>query len=364
MTVIIPTPVTHGPTGRPRARGLGLPLAGETGPDNGITDVPGVTLGMTTLIDPDRPIRTGVTAILPRAPDALLNPVWAGSFAMNGNGEMTGLHWVREAGWFTGPITVTNTLSVGIAHHATARWMAARFRGRIGEDLWILPVAAETYDGYLNDIAGFHVTEAHVMAAIEAASGGPIREGSVGGGTGMIAYEFKGGTGTSSRVVSVRGETFTLGALVQANHGLRPWLNVCGLPVGRAMSEAMLWSEERGSIIVVLATDAPLLPTQLDRLARRVAIGIGRGGTPSGNNSGDIFLAFSTANDPGPLPEPPRLSFSALSNDALDPVFMAVVEAVEEAVLNAILAAEPMTGKHGRVVAALDHERLKRFFPR
>jgi L-aminopeptidase/D-esterase-like protein len=320
-----------------------------------------VTVGMTTLIDAERPIRTGVTAILPRNPEALLHPVWAGAFSMNGNGEMTGLHWIREAGWFTGPITVTNTLSVGLAHHATARWMASRFP-RIGDDLWILPVAAETYDGYLNDIAGFHVTEAHVIAAIERAESGPVAEGSVGGGTGMIAYEFKGGTGTASRAVNIRADTFTVGALVQANHGLRPWLTVCGVPVGREMTGDMLWSRERGSIIVVLATDAPLLPTQLDRLARRAAIGIGRNGTPSGNNSGDIFLAFSTANDPGPLPEPPRLTFSALSNDDLDPLFMAVVEAVEEAVLNAMLAAEPMIGKEGRRVAALDPERLKAFF--
>lgn len=353
-------PATHGAGGRPRARGLGLPLPGVTGPLNAITDVAGVAVGYTTLIEPDRPVRTGVTAILPRAADGLLHPIWAGSFSMNGNGEMTGLHWIREAGWFTGPITVTNTLSLGVAHHATARWMAQRFPS-VGEDVWVLPIAAETYDGHLNDIAGFHVTEAHAIAAIDAAQGGPVAEGSVGGGTGMIAYEFKGGTGTSSRRVASRSGDFVVGALVQANHGLRPWLTVCGVPVGDRFSDARVYERERGSIIVVIATDAPLLPTQLDRLARRAALGIGRGGTPSGNNSGDIFLAFSTANDPGPLPEPPMLGFAALSNDDLDGFFMAVVEAVDEAVLNAMLAADPMTGKHGRHVPSLDAVQLKAF---
>jgi D-aminopeptidase len=360
-----PASAAHfGPTGRPRARGLGLPLAGATGPNNAITDVGGVTVGQTTLIHDDgpKPVRTGVTAILPRAPDKLLNPIWGGAFSMNGNGEMTGIHWLKEAGWFTGPITITNSLSVGIAHHATARYMAETFPDKVGEDIWVLPVAAETYDGYLNDIAGFHVREEHVRAAIDSASDGPVAEGSVGGGTGMIAYEFKGGTGTSSRLVAHRDGTFTVGALVQANHGLRPWLTVCGKPVGKDMPDNRVFSRERGSIIVVLATDAPLLPSQLDRLARRAAIGIGRGGTPSGNNSGDIFMAFSTANDPGQLPEPPRLRIDALSNDDLDPFYLAAVEAVEEAVLNAMVAAEPMTGKHGHHVSALDHVALRRAF--
>jgi L-aminopeptidase/D-esterase-like protein len=355
-------PFTHSPSGRPRARGLGLPLSGEPGPLNAITDVAGVTVGLTTLIDPARPIRTGVTAILPRSAHALLNPVWAGAFSMNGNGEMTGVHWIREAGWFTGPITITNTLSLGTAHQATVRWMVERFPARFEDELWILPVAAETYDGYLNDIAGLHVAEAHVLAAIQKAAGGPVAEGSVGGGTGMISYEFKGGTGTASRRFATRSGTFNVAALVQANHGLRPWLTVCGVSVGKSMTEDTLWSREKGSIIVILATDAPLLPTQLERLARRAAIGIGRGGTPSGNNSGDIFLAFSTANDSGPLPEPPRLAFSALSNDDLDPLFLGAVEAVEESVLNAMLAADTMIGKRGRRVAALDPARLKAFF--
>lgn len=352
------------PSARPRARELGLPLPGCPGPLNAITDVSGVTVGMETLIEDmgGLAVRTGVTAILPRSPDRLLNPIWGGCFSMNGNGEMTGIHWLREAGWFTGPITITNSLSIGIAHHATARWMARRFPEKIGEDIWVLPVAAETYDGYLNDIAGFHLTEEHVLSAIDTASSGPVAEGSVGGGTGMIAYEFKGGTGTSSRLVSSRQGTFTVGVLVQANHGLRPWLTICGKRIGELMTQNRIFSQEKGSIIVVLATDAPLMPNQLDRLARRAAIGIGRGGTPSGNNSGDIFLAFTTANDPGPLPEPERLSLDVLSNDDLDNFYMAAVEAVEEAVLNAMVAADPMTGKRGRQVDAIDRDMLRRIF--
>ncbi|MFG1398879.1 DmpA family aminopeptidase [Roseixanthobacter pseudopolyaromaticivorans] len=351
-------PATHAPTGRPRARGLGLKLPGTPGVLNAITDVAGVSVGMTTLTAPQEGILTGVTAILPRPPDALLEPIWAGAFSMNGNGEMTGVHWIHEAGWFTGPITLTNTLSLGIAHHGTARWMCRRFGPVIGEDLWVLPVVAETYDGYLNDISGFHVTEEHVRAAIDGAHGGAVAEGSVGGGAGMICYEYKGGTGTASRIARTPTGAFTVGALVQANHGIRPWLTVCGQRVGETLTDNLLWTRERGSIIVILATDAPLLPTQMQRLAKRAAIGIGRGGTPSGNNSGDIFLAFTTANSPGPLPEPPRLKLEALSSDDLDPIFLAAVESVEEAVLNAMLAADPVTGKRGRAVAALDGARL------
>lgn len=357
-------PLRFSPSGKLRARGWGLPIPGTPGPLNAITDVPGVTVGMSTLQDPAQPdIHTGVTAILPRPAQDLMTPLWGGAFAMNGNGEMTGTHWLHEAGWFTGPITVTNSLSLGRAHHGTIRWMIDRFGDHLDRHgIWLLPVAAETYDGWLNDIYGQHVTEDHVVAALNAAAPGPVAEGSVGGGTGMIAYEFKGGTGTASRQVTLDGETFTLGVLVQANHGLRPWLTVCGKPVGKEMPGPSVWTHERGSIIAVIATDAPLLPIQLQRLARRAGIGIGRGGTPSGNNSGDIFLAFSTANAPGPLPEPSRLSLSALSNDLLDPMFMAVVEAVDEAVLNAMLAAEPCVGRKGRSVAALDGAHLASLF--
>jgi D-aminopeptidase len=343
----------------PRARDLGLPLPGTPGPLNAITDVPGVEVGMTTLVRGEA-IRTGVTAILPRPRDKLLNPVWAGVFSLNGNGEMTGAHWIRDGGWLAGPITITNTFSVGLAHHATIRWMANAFPDVVREKVWLLPVAAETYDGWLNDIGGQHVTEAGVLTAIDDARGGAVPEGNVGGGTGMICYEFKGGTGTSSRRVEMDGVRHTVGVLVQANHGLRDWLTVCGVNVGRHMQNNKVWEQETGSIIVVIATDAPLIPTQLERLARRASIGIGRGGTPSGNNSGDIFLAFSTANDPGPLPEKRRYTFDAIGNDALDPIFLAAVEAVEEAVLNALVAAQSMTGKHGRRVEAIDHAELIR----
>lgn len=343
---------------RRRARELGIDLGGTPGPFNAITDVAGVTIGYRTRIEGDA-IRTGVTAILPRPKAELMSPVWAGTMSMNGNGEMTGCHWIREAGWFTGPITITNTASIGIAHHATIRWMLRQFGAYAEEcDMWMLPVAAETYDGWLNDINGQHITEADVMAAIDAAASGPVAEGNVGGGTGMIAYEFKGGTGTASRRVAIGSETMTVAALVQANHGVRPWLTIAGSRVGAAMPTGAEDATERGSIIVILATDAPLLPTQLERLARRAAIGIGRGGTPSGNNSGDIFLAFSTANSPGRLPEPPRLTLTCLGNDQLDLLFFGAVEAVEEAVLNAMLAAETMTGKRGRTVTAIDPERL------
>jgi L-aminopeptidase/D-esterase-like protein len=283
---------------------------------------------------------------------------------MNGNGEMTGTHWIKEAGWFTGPITITNTFSIGMAHHATVRWMVRRFPTAFATPLWILPVAAETFDGWLNDITALAVTEADVLAAIDGAISGPVMEGSVGGGTGMIAYGYKGGTGTASRRVSVRGERtdagFTVGVLVQANHGIRQWLHVCGRPVGLSLADEPQGSTERGSIIVVIATDAPLIPTQLERLARRAAIGIGRGGTPSGNSSGDIFLAFSTANAPGPLPEPSVVRFEALGSDTLDPLFLGVVEAVDEAVLNAMLAATPMSGRLGRTIPAIDGEELRR----
>lgn len=353
--------MTEQPSGdgrRRRARDLGLPIPGEPGACNAITDVPGVTVGYATVIADEPCVRTGVTAVLPRPAEHLLNPVWAGTFSMNGNGEMTGCHWIAEGGWLTGPIAITNTLSLGIVHHGVIRWLARRFPEAVGVNHWPLPVVAETFDGWLNDIAGLHLTESHVIEAIDTAAGGLIAEGCVGGGTGMIAYEFKAGTGTASRRVNTRAGSWSLGVLVQANHGLRPWLTVCGQPVGAAMAEDRLWGSERGSIIVVIATDAPLLPSQLQRLARRGAIGIGRGGTPSSNSSGDIFIAFSTANDPGRFPEPPLMRFEALSNEEMNGLFMAAVEAVDEAILNALLAARDMTGLNGRLVRAVDPDRL------
>jgi D-aminopeptidase len=352
---------------KPRARDLGLPLPGIPGPFNAITDVPGVSVGFSTIREetprPGRrlPVRTGVTAIHPRPPERGPTPVYAGIHRLNGNGEMTGSHWIEDGGHFTGPVLVTNTHSVGMAHHAAVRWMIDRHAATYeGDDLlWIMPVVAETYDGLLSDINVQAVTAEHVFAALDGARGGPVAEGGVGGGTGMIAYDYKGGTGTASRRITVDGCDYTVGVLVQANHGRRDWLTVCGVPVGRVLTEARLAGQtaERGSIIAVVATDAPMAPHQLKRLARRATIGIGRGGTPGGNNSGDIFLAFSTANE-GPLPHaaPGHLTLSLVNDELFDPFYMAVVEGVEEAVLNAMLAGEPTGGTpHDRFrVASLD----------
>lgn len=367
-------PRTHQPNGRPRGRGLGLPFSGETGPNNAITDVGDVEVGYTTLIEGEGalevgkgPVRTGVTAILPRGLNGPATPVWAACFSMNGNGEMTGTHWIEEAGFFDGPVCITNTHSCGLVHHAVVGWMTRGDGDAPSQYGWALPVIAETCDSHLNDMNGQLVTEAHTVAALTSATGGPIAEGSVGGGTGMICYEFKGGTGTASRIVEINGARYTVGALVQANHGIRPWFTVLGVPVGRHLTDDILWSREQGSIIAVIATDLPLLPNQLKRIAKRISIGIGRAGTPSGDNSGDIFLAFSTANaDAFP---PPRDFFdeadtslrqlSFLPGEALDPVFLATVEAVDEAVINAILGSDTMVGRDGNRVAGLDHEALR-----
>ncbi len=359
-------PATTGPTGRARARGLGIAFDGRCGPNNALTDVPGVTVGYTTLIEGDGalrvgqgPIRTGVTAILPRGRSTDLAPTWAALYSLNGNGEMTGGHWINEAGYFNGPITITNTHSVGAAHQASIEWMIEHYGDAFGRYVWALPVVAETCDAHLNDMNGFHVTGEHVRAAIAGAAGGPLAEGNVGGGTGMIAYEFKGGTGTASRRIDVAGGCYTVGALVQANHGIRPWLTVRGVPVGAHLTENPLWSAEQGSIIAVVGTDLPLLPIQVSRLARRISIGVGRTGTPSGDNSGDIFIAFSTANpSPGDgVGALRRLDY--VPNEALDPVFLAVVEAVEEAILNAMVAAETMVGRDDHEVVAIDHDALR-----
>ncbi|HEV7370691.1 P1 family peptidase [Arenibaculum sp.] len=356
---------------KPRARDLGLRFPGTPGRHNAITDVPGVQVGYRTLISGGDgpltvgrgPVRTGVTAILPRGRIDSANPVWAGFHALNGNGEMTGTHWIEDAGHFVGPICITNTHAVGIAHHAATRWMIDTHRDLYGsEHLWLMPVIAETYDGVLNDINGMHVGEADVRAAIDTAASGPIAEGNVGGGTGMICYEFKGGTGTASRMLAMDdGREHVVAALVQANHGLRDWLTVLGVPVGRELADDRLLEAEQGSIIVVLATDIPMLPHQLRRLARRGSIGIGRGGTPGGNNSGDIFLAFTTANRmAAPQRSAARQTFEAINDDRLDPVYRAAVEAIEEAVVNALVAAEDMVTLKppGRRCAAIDHGAL------
>jgi D-aminopeptidase len=355
---------------KPRARDLGLAFPGQPGPFNAITDVPGVCVGLTTVIDGDGPlvpgkgpVRTGVTAILPRGRDREPRPVWAGTFALNGNGEMTGTHWIGDGGYFVGPIMITNTNSVGIVHHAVVRWIIDRYAGCWHDHhLWAMPVVAETYDGILNDINGQHVTEGHALAALEAAEPGPVQEGNSGGGTGMVAYEFKGGTGTSSREISIAGDSFTVAALVQANHGIRPWLTVLGVPVGQhLMQDRLDLSSELGSIIVMLGTDVPMLPHQLRRLAKRAAIGVGRGGTPGGNNSGDMFLAFSTAN-PGPMPQlaPARLKLDYINDEEFDPIYLAAVQAIEEAVINAMVAAEDMPSLRpaGKICRAIDHQQL------
>jgi D-aminopeptidase len=291
-----------------------------------------------------------------------MSPVWAGFHALNGNGEMTGTHWIEEAGYFCGPVLITNTHSVGIVHHAAVGWMIERYRAQFeAAHLWAMPVVAETYDGVLSDINGRHVREEHALAALNGASPGPVAEGPVGGGTGMIAYGFKGGTGTASRVVETAGVSGVIGALVQANHGIRDWLTVLGVPVGRHMPAVPAANVETGSIIVVLASDLPLSPLQLKRIAKRAAIGIGRGGTPGGNNSGDIFLALGVGN-PVDLPQagPPLYRLTAMNDELLDPVFQAAVECVEEAVVNAMLAGEdtPTFRPPGEVVPALRPEPL------
>ena len=311
-------------------------------------------------------MRTGVTAVRPRQDSGTPQPVWAGQFTLNGNGEMTGTHWIQDAGYFIGPLTITNTHGIGAVHHGVTQWMIEHYADFFaGGHGWAMPVVGETFDGTLNDINALHVTPDHAIQAINAAKGGFVAEGSTGGGNGMIAYEFKGGTGTASRKVRLAGQDYVVGALVQANHGRREWLTVLGRPVGKAMPEGAFRAKEVGSIIVYIATDAPLSPLSLRHLARRAAIGIGRGGTPSGNSSGDIFLAFSVAN-PGPMPQQagPLQSRPELNNEILDPVYLASVEAVEEAVINALVAGVDVDAVRpkGLTVRAIDTEKLAAMF--
>ena len=351
---------------KPRARALGVPFEGTTGPLDALTDVPGVEVGFTTLISGEGklqigqgPVRTGVTAILPRGlRDTLDHPVFAGGFSLNGNGEMTGMAWVDEGGFLEGPVLLTNTHSVGVARDAAIRWRVDHGAPDATGYWWSLPVVAETYDGYLNDINGFHIRPEHVFHALDSAKGGPLPEGNVGGGTGMICYEFKGGTGTASRQLPAGGGGYTVGVLVQANCGLRSQLTVAGVPVGREIQVPPIWSQETGSIIIVVATDAPLLPHQLKRLARRASLGLARTGSVSGNGSGDIFLAFSTANFGAASPEGvPRVDM--LPNDRINGLFEATVQATEEAIINALVAAEPMTGRDDHRAPALPPEELR-----
>lgn len=350
------------------ARKFGWKLRGEPGENNAITDVGGVLVGSVTLNEPEGVVRTGVTTILPLGYSREARIVCAGIHSLNGNGEMTGSHWIRDAGHFLGPICITNTHSVGITHHAAVKWMIRHYETEFAsQHLWAMPVVAETYDGVLNDINGQHVGEEHVLLALSNAKGGTVAEGNTGGGTGMICYEFKGGTGTSSRKIELGGRTYTFGVLVQANHGRRDWLTILGEPIGTVLRNDRLFDRERGSIIVIIATDAPLRPDQLNRLARRAGIGISRTGTPGGNNSGDIFLAFSTANN-RPLPQVDQALQRGehLNDDVLDAAYEAVVDATDESILNAMLAAEDMSTLKppGHVCKALDADAVTRILRR
>ncbi len=354
-----------------RARDLGIPFDGTPGPMNAITDVAGVTVGHTTLIsgegklEPGKgPVRTGVTAILPRG--RTYDPVFAGWHSLNGNGEMTGTTWITESGFLEGPILITNTHSVGIVRDATIAWQVEH---RLYEALpdepevfWVMPIVAETYDGDLNDINGFHVTREHVFAALDGAQSGPVAEGNVGGGTGMVTHEFKGGIGTASRRLELAGGNYMVGALVQSNYDIRKTLRIAGVPVGQEITDLMPGkapqADERGSIIVVIATDAPLLPHQMRRVAQRASLGLGRMGSYASNGSGDIFVAFSTAN-PRASARTGTARLEMLPNDVLGPLFLATVEATEEAIVNALVAARTMTGANGYTVHALPHDRLQ-----
>jgi L-aminopeptidase/D-esterase-like protein len=357
-----------GAAGKPRARDLGVVFAGTPGPLNAITDVAGVEVGHTTLISGDGPlvrgkgpVRTGVTAILPKGRD-FRDRVFAGWYTLNGNGEMTGTTWLEEAGFLGSPILITNTHSVGVVRDAVIEWNVRRGGGGDYSGDFSLPVVAETWDGFLNDIDGFHVTKAHAFAALDSARGGPVAEGNVGGGTGMVCHGFKGGIGTASRVLARDDGGYTIGVIVQANYGSRNLLTIAGVPVGREIADLLpvekAQDEDAGSIIVVLATDAPLLPHQLKRLARRIPLGIGLVGGRGGNTSGDIFIAFSTANPDGSKTSG-LASLTMLPNERITPLFNATAEATEEAIVNALVAAETMTGVDGHTVYALPHDRLR-----
>jgi len=357
---------------KPRARDLGIPFDGAPGQLNAITDVSGVTVGHTTVISGEGklqigkgPVRTGVTAVLPRGKDSMNNSVFAGWWSLNGNGEMTGTTWVEESGFLEGPVMITNTHSVGVVRDAVIQWRVTHGQPDPTGYWWSLPVVAETWDGWLNDINGFHVKPEHAFHAIDSAAPGAVQEGAVGGGTGMICNGFKGGIGTASRKFDVKGDgNYTVGVLVQCNYGTKNNLRVAGIPVGREIesddhaASAEFSADDRGSIIVVVATDAPLVAHQLKRLARRVSLGLGRNGSISGNGSGDIFIAFSTAN-PGASATDHVVDLKMLPNDKIEPVFAATVQATEEAIINAMIAAETMTGIENHRVRALPHEELR-----
>lgn len=377
MALALITQTINAP-GQIRGRDLGIPFDGTPGTWNAITDVAGVEVGHVTLIEGigklqvgKGPVRTGVTAIFPRGKQ--YDPVFSGWYSLNGNGEMTGTTWVEESGFLEGPVMITNTHSVGIVRDAVIKWgYENRFFDPLVEDssvYWALPVVAETYDGDLNDINGFHVKEQHVFEVLNNTARGPVQEGNVGGGTGMICHGFKGGIGTSSRLVTIRDNTYTVGVLVQANYGDRHHLTISGVPVGRVIQDLLpeygtaTGKGEGGSIIVVVATDAPLLPHQLKRIARRVPIGIAKVGGYGANTSGDIFIAFSTAN-PKAADRNQKRALDMLPNDWLSPLFDATAQATEESIINALVAAKTMEGQNGNKVHALPHDRLQEIIKR
>lgn len=353
---------------KPRARDIGIPFYGTPGKFNSITDVKGVELGYSTIITGQGknirgkgPVRTGVTAILPRGNNN--NPVFANWYSLNGNGEMTGTTWITESGFLEGPVMITNTNSVGVVRDAVLKWFVKK--GWYKEDFWYTyPIVAETYDGFLNDIYGFHVKESNAYEALDNAKSGFIKEGNIGGGTGMMCLGFKGGSGTSSRVVRINDSIYTLGVFVQANFGRKRNLTIAGIPIGMELKDTLnnefkaapsYRQEGDGSIIAVVATDAPLLPHQLKRIAQRVSLGIGAVGGQGTNGSGDIFIAFSTAN-PTAFQRESFTKINQLPNDLIDPLFEATIQATEEAIINAMVAADTMEGINGNKSHALPHK--------
>ncbi len=373
MTRILLVLLLAAPASAQRARDLGVPFEGTPGPLNAITDLAGVEVGHETIIEGEGalvagqgPVRTGVTAVLPRG-RASRSRVFAAWFTLNGNGEMTGTTWLRDRGILEGAVMITNTHSVGAVHEATIAWS----QRNLDAPDWSLPLVAETWDGFLNDINGFHVREEHVFAALDSAAGGPVAEGSVGGGAGMNTFGFKAGIGTSSRVVNAAGRDWTVGVLVQSNFGRRHQLRIAGVPVGREITDLM---PERGgpaprggrdgSIIIVAATDAPLLPHQLDRFVRRTTLALGRLGSISMNGSGDIFVAFSTANEAAAHSEEGVAALEVLANSEINPFFEGVVQATEEAIVNALVAGRDMTGANGNRMYGLPHDRLREILRR
>jgi D-aminopeptidase len=375
VTVVTVSPTLLGQR-TPRARDLGVPFEGTPGPGNAITDVSGVTVGHSTIVSGEGklvvgqgPVRTGVTAVMPRGRDSMARPSFAGWYSQNGNGEMTGTTWIEESGFLEGPVMITNTHSVGVVRDAVIQWRIKSGPPDASGYWWSLPVVAETYDGVLNDINGFHVKERHAFEALDGARGGAVAEGNVGGGTGMVAYGFKGGIGTSSRALKIGNAAYTVGVLVQANFGRRSQLMIAGVPVGKEIPQPPAGAAangviddpvrgDLGSIIIVVGTDAPLLPHQLKRLARRATLGMARTGGLSGNGSGDIFIAFSTAN-PEAFKGEGLATLQMVSNEEISPIFDATAFATEEAIVNAMVAAETMAGANGRRVERLPHDRLR-----